>query len=306
MHPAPSLIVFTVLSGLGLGMLFCIGLGFGEGHLFGWVAVPLALLITAVGGAASTLHLARPSRAWRAFSQWRSSWLSREACLMVATVAVFLVYAALWLLADMRLAFLGWLAALLAAGTVYATAMIYAQLATVPRWSLAPTRGLFLAAALLGGLIATEFAARLAGGSAVPTLWLLAALVATAIVFVAWQTAAAGANRRAAGSDMGTATGLGRLGRISAFEAPHTGSNYLLDEMAFRVGRKRAWQLRSLGAALGFGLPLLLTVLAAVMPIGTGFLLLVALVAHAAGMMALRWLFFAEAEHVQALYYGLR
>ncbi|MEO0427423.1 MAG: DmsC/YnfH family molybdoenzyme membrane anchor subunit [Pseudomonadota bacterium] len=306
MHPAPSLIVFTVLSGLSLGMLFCIGLGFGQGTLFGWIAVPLALAITGLGGAASTLHLARPSRAWRAFSQWRSSWLSREACLMVATVAVFVVYAALWLLVGYRVAALGWLGSLLAAGTVYATAMIYAQLATVPRWSMAPTRRLFLAAALLGGLIATEFAARLAGESAVPTLWLLAVLVVTAIVFVAWQTAAAGANRRAAGSDMGTATGLGRLGRISVFETPHTGSNYLLDEMAFRVGRKRAWQLRSLGAGLGFGLPLLLTVLAAVMPVGTGLLLLLALLAHAAGMMALRWLFFAEAEHVQALYYGLR
>jgi DMSO reductase anchor subunit len=31
-----------------------------------------------------------------------------------------------------------------------------------------------------------------------------------------------------------------------------------------------------------------------------------ALVAHVTGMLALRWLFFAEAEHVQALYYGKR
>ncbi|MEM7497244.1 MAG: DmsC/YnfH family molybdoenzyme membrane anchor subunit [Pseudomonadota bacterium] len=306
MHPAPSIIVFTVLSGLGLGMLFCIGLGLGEGHLFGWIAVPLALAVTAAGGAASTLHLARPSRAWRAFSQWRSSWLSREACLMIATIAAVLLYAALWLLADLRLALLGWLAAALAAGTVYATAMIYAQLATVPRWSMAPTRGLFLAVALLGGLLGTELAARLAGGSAISAWWLLAAFIATAMIYVRWQTAAAGANRRAAGSDMGTATGLGRMGRVSAFEAPHTGSNYLLDEMAYRVGRKRAWQLRSLGAGLGFGLPLLLTVLAAVLPVGSVLLLLLALLAHAVGMMALRWLFFAEAEHVQALYYGMR
>jgi DMSO reductase anchor subunit len=31
-----------------------------------------------------------------------------------------------------------------------------------------------------------------------------------------------------------------------------------------------------------------------------------ALLVHLAGMLALRWLFFAEAEHVQALYYGRR
>ena len=34
--------------------------------------------------------------------------------------------------------------------------------------------------------------------------------------------------------------------------------------------------------------------------------LIIALLSHIAGMLALRWLFFAEAEHVQALYYGQR
>ena len=45
-HPAPSIIVFTVLSGLGLGMIFWIGLGLGgESHWFGWLAVPVTLAI---------------------------------------------------------------------------------------------------------------------------------------------------------------------------------------------------------------------------------------------------------------------
>ena len=34
---------------------------------------------------ASTAHLGRPERAWRAFSQWRTSWLSREGVMAVAT-----------------------------------------------------------------------------------------------------------------------------------------------------------------------------------------------------------------------------
>ena len=89
MHPTPSIIVFTVLSGIGLGMMAWIGLGFVEGHAAGWLASGLALLFTAVGGAASVFHLMRPDRAWRAFSQWRSSWLSREACLVPVTTAVF-------------------------------------------------------------------------------------------------------------------------------------------------------------------------------------------------------------------------
>jgi DMSO reductase anchor subunit len=91
------------------------------------------------------------------------------------------------------------------------------------------------------------------------------------------------------------------MGRVRLFEAPHTGSNYLLKEMAYQVARNRTFELRRLGAVLGFPLPLALSLLALVLG---GWLMVLALAAHLAGMLALRWLFFAEAEHVQALYYG--
>ena len=300
MHPAPSIIVFTVLSGLGLGMIALIGFGFGQGHLFGWVSVPLALAITGLGGAASAGHLGRPDRAWRAFSQWRSSWLSREACLMVATMAVFFVYACLWLLADLRLALLGYVAGALAIWTVYCTAMIYAQLRTVPRWSATPTPALFVALSFTGGLLAVSVASVLAGGR--PMIWLsILAIVAGAVVAVWWQTQAAGARRGFHGASMESATGLSLLGRVRLLEPPHTGSNYLLREMAYTVGRDRAFQLRRIGALAGFVVPLVLCLLAAILG---GWLLIFALISHLAGMLALRWLFFAEAEHVQAFYYG--
>ena len=301
MHPAPSIIVFTVLSGLGLGMIAWIGFGLGgDSHVFGWIAGALALVITAGGGAASTGHLARPERAWRAFSQWRSSWLSREACLMILAIAVFGVYLGLWLLFGVRLVTLGWLAGVLAIATIYATAMIYAQLRTVPRWSGTPTAPMFVAFALTGGLIATAAAQGLAGQEP-PLAWVFLALLFCAGVAVWWQTRAAGARRGLDGSSMKTATGLS--GRVRMLEPPHTGSNYLLREMAFQVGRERAFQLRQIGAFLGFLLPLVLVLVA--MGLG-GWVLVLALVCHVAGMLALRWLFFAEAEHVQALYYGMR
>ncbi|MDT8343032.1 MAG: DmsC/YnfH family molybdoenzyme membrane anchor subunit [Thermohalobaculum sp.] len=303
MHPAPSIVVFTVFSGLGLGMVFWAGLGAGPDHGAArwWIAV-LALGFSAVGGLASTRHLARPDRAWRAFSQWRSSWLSREACLMVAALGAFAIYAAGWTLGGVRVAALGWIAAGLALATVYATAMIYAQLRTVPRWSLTPTPQMFLVFAGVGGFLGVQAAAALAGAE-VAAGWALPGLVLAAGVAVWWQTEAAGAGRRSAGSDIGTATGLGRLGRVRLFEPPHTGSNYLLDEMAYRVGRRRAYQVRLVAAWLGFLVPLGLALLA--LAFG-GWLMVPALIAHVAGMLALRWLFFAEAEHVQAFYYGLR
>ena len=134
--------------------------------------------------------------------------------------------------------------------------------------------------------------------------WLtFAALIIAAAAMIWWQTQAAGARRGLHGSSLETATGLSGLGRVTSFERPHTGSNYLLKEMAYQVGRNRAYQLRWIGAVLGFILPLVLALIA--LGLG-GWVLILAVITHVAGMMALRWLFFAEAEHVQALYYGMR
>lgn len=308
MHPPPSMIVFTALTGLGLGMIAWIGLGLGsESHLFGWVAGPLALAITGIGAVASVGHLARPDRAWRAFSQWRSSWLSREACLMMVAKMTFLTYLALWLLLDLRIAPLGWIAAALAGATVYATSMIYNQLRTVPFWSATPTPHLFIAMMMAGGLLAGSAVKALVGLD-IPVGYILLWMIGAAGTAIWWQTQAAGAGRGHDGSSMETATGLSGLGRVRSLERPHTGSNYLLKEMAYQIGRKRAFQLRRLGALLGFAVPILLALLAwGFLPLGlAGLFLAVAVICHVVGVMALRWLFFAEAEHVQAFYYGMK
>ncbi|MEM0990796.1 MAG: DmsC/YnfH family molybdoenzyme membrane anchor subunit [Pseudomonadota bacterium] len=308
MHPAPSLVVFTVLSGLGLGMIAWIGLGLGsESPLFGWIGGFIALAVTGLGGIASVGHLGQPKNAWRAFSQWRSSWLSREACLMVTAKVALAIYLGLWLIFDLRIQPLGWVAAALAGATIYATSMIYAQLRTVPSWSATPTPHLFIAMAMSGGLLAVSAIMGMVGLE-MPILFILVWLVGAAGTAIWWQTQAAGAPRGFHGSSMETATGLSGLGRVSLLEPPHTGSNYLLKEMAFEVGRARAYQLRKLGAVLGFLVPIALALGAwALVSTGAaGLVLALAVICHVAGVMALRWLFFAEAQHVQALYYGQR
>ena len=221
---------------------------------------------------------------------------------MVAASAVFVVYLFLWLILDLRLSLLGWIAAALALATVYATAMIYAQLRTVPRWSGTPTPWLFLVLGLAGGLLANGAVADLTGTEG-PGWHVVLALLVGGGTTIWWQTQAAGAGRNLYGSSPETATGLSGLGRVRQLEPPHTGSNYLLREMAYEVGRARAFQLRWLGAFLGFILPIVLALVA--LGLG-GWVLLIALASHVLGMLALRWLFFAEARHVQALYYGKR
>lgn len=109
----------------------------------------------------------------------------------------------------------------------------------------------------------------------------------------------------AATSTAGSATGLGHLGAVRLFEAPHTSQNYLLKEMGFEIARKHAVKLRRAALVAGFGLPFLLSI---VPLIASGWLAAVAAcLAAPLGMFGIfveRWLFFAEAKHVVTLYYG--
>lgn len=291
MHPAPSVIIFTVLSGLGFGFLAYLGAG--VLLPLGWAAFGLWGLGygLAVGGLwASTRHLGNPQRALLAFSQWRSSWLSREGWGAVATL-ISLAPVALsdWLI-------LGWprgigiLGAALALATVFATSMIYAQLKSVPRWNHWTVPVMFLAFALAGG-------AMLAGLGAVAAALLLG------LGGVLGLTFHLGDGRFAAkGATLGSATGLGAIGAVSVFEHPHTGDNYLLREMIHIVGRKHAVKLRVIAVVFAAVLPALILL---VFPAGVAAIGLATLL-HLAGAACARWLFFAEAEHVVGLYYGQR
>ncbi len=290
MHPAPSVILFTTLSGLGFGLLFWLGLGLPD--VSGWVAIVFFALgfgLAAGGLLASTFHLGHPERAIKAFSQWRSSWLSREGIAAVAALGIMGVYAAAMIFLDVKIAALGWTGALLSLLTVFATSMIYAQLGTGPRWTTALTPALLLSISLAGGAL-------LAGQIRIAIILLPVA----AVIQVIWWVRGDSAFRHS-GSDMASATGLGRIGSVRAFEPPHTGTNYLLRELVFQVGRKHALKLRALALLLGFILPLLLLLL----PFAH-VLAFAAVVLHLAGIAASRWLFFAEAEHVVGLYYGKR
>lgn len=288
MHPAPSIILFTSLSGLGFGLLVLLGLGFPG--VTGWVAFAffaIAYALSVGGLISSTRHLGHPERALKAFTQWRSSWLSREGWLAVVTLIVMAIYGAGLVFADTRFSLLGYLGAVLSLATVFATSMIYTQLKTVPRWNHWTTPLLFVAYAIAGGTL-------LAGQTTV-AIWLLLAL--GVIQIVAWFDQ----DRHEAASEtsLATATGLGTIGKVRAFEPPHTGSNYLTNEMGFRVARKHAAVLKVAALVLAVILPVAFLLI----PFSHVFAAL-AVLTHIAGVLVQRWLFFAEAKHVVSLYYG--
>ena len=291
MHPAPSVIIFTTFSGLGFGLL--IWLGIDPTPPTGWVAFVFWLIayVMAVGGLlASTFHLGHPERALKAFTQWRSSWLSREGIAAVVTLVLMGLYGFGLVFLDTAWQPLGWLGALGALATVFTTSMIYAQMKTIPRWYTNLTPAMYLSFALAGGALLK--------GSIVMALWLI--LLAGVIQIATWVVGDKAFEK--SGTTMATATGLGNIGAVTAFEPPHTGTNYLMREFIHVVGRKHASKLRLISLLLMVMLPVLLLA----SPFMSHWLGLVAVISHIAGVLVSRWLFFAEAEHVVGLYYGKR
>lgn len=308
MHPATSVILFTVTSGMGYGLLALLALLGSLGALppdrgFGLAGLGTALVLISAGLLASTFHLGHPERAWRALSQWRTSWLSREGVLAIVSYPPALLFSGGWVLAgrtDGGYALAGWLSALLAVLTVSCTAMIYASLKPIPQWRNHWVVPGYLAMALATGalwlaLLASVFdvGRGLAGAIAVLGL-VLAALIKLAY----WRHI----DKAAPLATVADATGLGKLGQARLLERPHTEENYLQKEMGFRVARKHADRLRRLVLGGGFGLPAALVLLTAVMP--SAGLLVVALICAVLGALAERWLFFAQAKHTVTLYYG--
>ena len=289
MHPAPSVIVFTVLSGLGFGYLALLGLGMprvaGWGAFAAWgVGYGLAV----AGLVASTFHLGQPRRAPLAFTQWGPARLAREAWAATAALAWPAPGAPAHTFGLDWPRWWGWVGAAVCVSAVLATGMIYAQIRAVPRWHSPVTPALFIGFAATGGAL-------LAGLSMAPVL----AAALAALLALAWRHGDGALVR--SGQDLGTATGLGPLGRVRVLEAPHTAGNYLLREMIFVVGRRHAARLRAIAIGASAVLPAVLLVL---MPGPWGQV--PAIAAHLVGALAARWLFFAEAAHVVGLYYGRR
>lgn len=311
MHPAYSVIFFTTASGAGLGLLVWLGLGNFLGALpqsqwFGFFGMGLGLVLLTAGLMSSTAHLGRPERAWRAFSQWRSSWLSREAVAAVLTYMPAAVVGIGWGLMGETggiVALAGLVMAVLAVVTIYTTGMIYASLPTIRAWNQPLVPVVYIVLGLASGAVLLTLL--LAIFDTVPqwAVWLSVASIALAFVFkTLYWTTVAGEKKT---YTVGAATGLGRFGKVRPLDPPHTMANFVMREMGYEVGRKHAEKLRLLAQLMLFAVPalLILAMMFVPEPLVVVFALL-AVAATAVGLVTERWLFFAEAEHVSMLYYG--
>ena len=320
MHPAKSVILFTTASGAGYGLIAWLGVLAALGLLpaerwFGVAGFGIGLGLVVLGLLSSTFHLGHPERAWRALSQWRSSWLSREGVAAVVTFLPVGIFALLWVVAQTNsgvAAAVGLLASVCCAVTVACTAMIYASLRTIRAWSNAWTLPAYLALSAFSGALLMNLLLQLWGlPLARPFGWavLILAILAGAIKLGYWRSLASQEGASTAESATGLGGLGGGLGKVRLLEAPHSESNYLLQEMGFRIARKHAAKLRRIALAAGFLLPFVVVALGLALgqAAGGAVALLAALAAVAlvsVGLAVERWLFFAEAKHVVTLYYG--
>jgi len=317
-HPAFSVIFFTTLSGAGYGLLFWSALAGLTARVPPkplLMATAIGLVLVTIGLLSSLAHLGKPTRSWRAFSQWRTSWLSREGVVAVLTYVPALLFAALLLPAmigpgplgvatalNLRGMLVCGLLAACALATVYCTAMIYASLKPIPAWShrfVVP--GYFGFALLSGGLLLCAIAS-LSGASFGNAPAMAAVALAGALW---WLKGRYWSDIDSTPPPMTRGDAVGLPGRkVTVFERPHTESNYLVREMGFVVARKHSRRLRR-AAVMLFALVPIACMLpvwvfvhfdpAPAFALATGSTLL--------GAFVERWLFFAEAKHLVTLYY---
>lgn len=344
MRPTFSIIAFTVLSGAGYGVWFLLGVGLltvwphcdsvsGSNtstvvtrclypSMIGY-ALYAGFMLVSVGLSASVAHLGRPLRAWRALSQWRSSWLSREGVAALLTYLPAIAIAAYDFLAtgfgpnssaahrevgrilDGLHKPLGGLLALGALLTVFCTANIYRSLKPVRAWHnpiVTPAYlllGLYSGALVMGVLTTLPHAWAGREESIIFSSIVVLAALCAGLKYVYWRDI-----DRAPRIAAGHAIGLERLGDVRSFEAPHTEENYLTHEMGFVLARKHSAKLRAIVLIVGFIAPALLALLGFVAPAMRVAAIWLALLLGLAGLFVERWLFFAEAKHAVMAYYA--
>jgi DMSO reductase anchor subunit len=319
MRPAFSVLFLTTLIGAGQGLFLALftqqsyalvgQLPMQNAGFYGYGAA-LALVFLVVGLGASFLHLGHPERAWRAASQWRTSWLSREVIALPAFMGVVFLYGAAhlanWkpvlitlpngLAIDATIA-LGIVGTVLAFTLFVCTAMIYACLRMMREWHSPLTVANYI---LLGGgsgfLLAAAYAAFAAPSQAgffAAWAFIITTLGMASRVAALWRNA-----RLRPVTTLQSATGI-KHPRIAQKSQGAMGGSYNTRE--FFHGKSAAFirAIKPSFLVLAFVAPLALLATAPAVPV----VLLPAFVMQYLGLLAERWYFFAEANHPQNIYY---
>ena len=308
MHPSKSIIFFTVISGTGYGIF--IGLLFNI--LFIEISYSLnyklfislvSFLMIVLGLLSSTLHLGHPERAWRAFSQWKSSWLSREGLVSVITFFPMVLFYYFWINNINGYVFLLIILCIFSLLTIFCTGQMYATLKTIPSWNNSLVTPIYIFNGItVGSLFVYSINFYFNYNIFLYEKFIIITITINLLLKISYWILI----RQKNNTNIQTAVGI-KSKDISFFEGPHTGKNYLTTEMINKSNNKNNNFLRLTFCILTFIIPLYMinqysTLIADqfILKLSMIFVFILALV----GMIIERYLFFIQSKHVVGLYYG--
>ena len=307
MRPQFSIIFFTTLAGMAQGLLFFIAIANLHSQttpnaFLTNLALPVAVALLAAGLTASFFHLGHPERAWRAAMMWRTSWLSREVIALPALMATTLViyfFACIgqvpqWL----------WLVLLLTTVALWVcTAKIYQCIRFIQEWSHPSTLTNFILLGLTSGLMLLELLVALWGDSTSLMIEVPLSIVAFLLLFLSFNLKLWIWRRNSSlkpKSNLATATGI-KGPNIRQTSMGLMGGSFNTREFFHHQTDRVIANLRKIILLCAYVIPMVLVAYTITSP--SALVIALALIIHYLGLLAERWMFFAEANHPQNLYY---
>ncbi len=315
MRPEISLVLLTILSGVGQGLFIFITALYIASQVGVEISNNLLILMTLIslffsglGAVASFFHLGHPSRGWKAIKNFKHSWLSREVVFLPLFVGLAFMFL-LGLIVDVSPIFLLSIALLASGASIglyVSSAMLYAAINFIKEWSNPLTVFNFV---LFG----------ITSGSAIGFVLILFQssnddLIAGALFFMIvvsgmsllmkllnfWRN-----DNMYNPWSLKNALGI-NAPKIKIQDKGCAYETYNSHEFYFPLDEKEKGKKKLLVLLVGFILPLLSLVLIA-HNLGSsmiGFIALCGAVLNLVGLFIERKLFFVQGNHVQNLYYG--
>lgn len=307
MRPQFSIIFFTTLAGMAQGLLFFIALAnlysqtTSDSFLTG-LALPVAFVLLALGLLASFFHLVHPERAWRAAMMWRTSWLSREVIALPALMAMTVItyfYARHGQIPQWI-----WLGLLLTTTLLWiCTAKIYQCIRFIQEWSHPSTLTNFILLGLSSGFILLEFLVTVWDGEDAFLTDFSLSILSFLLLFLSFNLKLWIWRRNRSlkpKSNLASATGI-QNNHIRQTSMGLMGGSFNTREFFHHQSNRMIANIRKIILLFAYVLPMILMAYTISHP--NSLIIGVALLLNYVGLLAERWMFFAEANHPQNLYY---
>jgi DMSO reductase anchor subunit len=316
MHPELSLVLLTVLAGVGQGLFVFLVAGdikalFEPGGLPNDVIIAgsaVSIILTTMGMGASFFHLTHPERGWKAMLKWKQSWLSREVLLLPAFLGLAVLYA---LCAYINLSFIFrgiiGLAGVFTALALYAASgMVYAKIRYIREWNSFFTPVNFTLIGLSTGGVSLLAVYQIVGAWPSASLFTMRLMFLTlAFGFIFKAVSYSRDSRIYNPVSLKAALGVAHSD-IRLMDWGSSYGHYNTKEYVYRKHADIRGALKLLALAAIFAVPLALMMMdyRPLFSGGHGVMAVPSAIIAILGAFVERWLFFAEGNHMQNLYYG--